>query len=197
MRIYNFGISGFSLRDNLKFYGDKFCSCKYNFLNMEEHTQDNQILSENVVTFLLTKGLTLKKQIQSRERDKYLDQKKGFVTVRKDYKNIIEKVVFSMDEILQFEKALDSTILVLSEIHLNRNVKIIIHPDRNFRKKNYEKFPVSMDQKLSRNDIKIKNFRDIQQLEKDSLYFDNHHLNNLGQQIFTEYFISYFETIID
>ena len=51
-KIYNYGISGASLVANLNIYGDNFCNCDINFVNIEEHTQINPNVG-NVLEFIL------------------------------------------------------------------------------------------------------------------------------------------------
>jgi hypothetical protein len=198
LTFYNFSLSGFSFDDISTMYNENLCNCKLNIINLNETTQNDNVISSkygylfnslSMFTFLnplLLKKVYLYKKMTIEDNENI---KKGFYNISNvSYlsKNINPN---DIEEILNniFQKYQRLSLKIT-----NSNVVFIIHSDRDFRRKYlYDNFGKEFLLDLHKNYFighELIDFRDIEKISNDSLFYDTHHLNKKGSILFTEIF---------
>lgn len=193
LTFYNFSLGGFSFDDISTMYGENLCNCKLNIINLHEITQDDVISSKygyifnslssfnflNPVNFLI-----LKERIEQDEN------------IKNGFYNISNVSSFSKDineyDVQGILNNISKKYKRLSLKITNSNVLFIIHSDRDFRRKYlYDNFGKEFLLGLHKeyfNGHELIDFREIEIISHDSLFYDTHHLNKKGSILFTEIF---------
>jgi len=202
-KIYNFSLWGTNLTDIQNLYGDNFCNCDVNFINIDIKTLRGELIS-NRFQFILSNEITpfrfyFEKIFQKNPvyKSKFNN---GFMTLF-DHSNRYEENSLTK-ELKYNESFIKDSEEILKKLKVqikNKNVIFIFHPDRKERMDNINNL-------YGENILKtlyVKFFEEYdlidlsteKHLQKDSLYFDNLHLNENGSKELTKVFIKEFESL--
>ena len=200
---YNFSFGGASFDDLIFFYDKNLCSCNLNIINHHELI-DDQLNKNNLTKF--QKLSFIMSNLFSFNYLNPLNLYSGIVGVKKRFNNnatstngfynILNRGYLSTGRFDfgpdKIKKEIDFKYRRLSKKIKNKNVLFIIHANRKFRenylKKNFgEDFLINLHQKYF-SENQLIDFRELEILKSDDLYYDTTHLNNEGTIVFTTFF---------
>jgi hypothetical protein len=197
-RSENFSLNGFSFDDVIKMYGDNLCNCKLNIINLHEITQGKNSINskygylfESLINFNFLNPSTIKSTYY-----RIKNRKKNGENIKNGFYNISNTISSKKDvnemNIKSIKENISEKFQRLSLEIDDSNVIFIIHADREFRKKFiYDNFGKKFLLDLHKTYFKkheLIDFREIEVISIDSLYFDTHHLNQEGSILFTKIF---------
>lgn len=198
LTFYNFALGGFSFDDISKFYGSNICNCKLNIINLNETTQATNVINSRssyvfqslyMFNFLdpLNMINTHRKKYDNIRKEEGL--KNGFYSISKRHNGSQKYNDYDVDKI---RGKIAQKYQRLQKNIVGKNVIFIIHVDSDIRKTNLyrnfgKEFLLDLHKRYLDN-YELIDFRDIELLRHDSLFYDAQHLNKKGSTTFTEIF---------
>ena len=194
--VFNFSLGGASLKDMIEFYGENFCNCNINIINLNELTISNELI-KNKLSFLLNSRLFFNPLNLNGSRSNFkrliynfnnADIKNGFFNLKGN------KIVEFPDKfVVPDEGYLNNYFDFIKEKIYGKNVVFIIHPDRTQRKTNLNlSFGNDFLNNIHRNHFNqypLINFSSNKTLQDEKFYYDTHHLNSKGSKLLTKQFL--------
>ena len=198
LSFYNFALGGFSFDDISTMYNENLCNCKLNIINLHEITQSDDVISSKygylfntLSNFNFLNPINLKLSFLSTKENTENDE-----NIINGFYNISNVNSFSKDSneynVQGILNNISQKYQRLSLKITNSNVVFIIHSDRDFRRKYlYDNFGKDFLLDLHKDyfsNHELIDFRDIEKISHDSLFYDTTHLNKKGSILFTEIF---------
>jgi hypothetical protein len=198
LTFYNFSLGGFSSDDIATFYDSNICNCKLNIINLNETTQNNNVINSKssyilqslyMFNFLNPVNMINTYHINYEKKKNRQNIKNGFYNISNVDSSSKDINNYEVDEIID---NISQKYHRLSLKIINSEVIFIIHSDRDFRKKylykNFGKEFLLKLHKLYFKNYELIDFRDMELLTEDSLFYDTQHFNKKGSIIFTKIF---------